>query len=126
MPKKRHHIAPELREQILKRVKEEGAPVSEAAKDHGISEAAIYRWLGQGAEGAPSWNEYAKLKRENKALLELVGELTLRMSSTLEQKWYRPELTDDGTKEKGSRILYFLFMSTRKIAGVSLWSFINL
>lgn len=82
MPRKTHRIARDVREQIIKRVKEEGVPVSQAAKDHGISEGAIYRWLGLGAEGAPSWGEFVKLKRENKALLELVGEVTLKLSES--------------------------------------------
>jgi transposase-like protein len=80
--KKNYRIAPELKEQILKRVKEEGATVSQAAKDHGIHETTIYNWLGAGAKSAPSWIEVTKLKRENKALLELVGEITLKLSES--------------------------------------------
>ena len=80
--KKHHRIAPELKEQILRRIKEEGIPVSQAAKDHGIHETTIYGWLGTGATGAPTWTEYAKLKRENKTLLELVGEITLKLSES--------------------------------------------
>lgn len=80
--KKHYRIAPELREQILKRVKEEGTSVSQAAKDHGIHETTIYGWLGAGAQGAPSWIEFAKLKRENKTLLELVGAVTLKLSES--------------------------------------------
>ena len=80
--KKSHRIAPDIREQILKRVKEEGVSVSLAAKDHGISEAAIYNWLGKGADHTPSWIEFVKLKRENKALLELVGTITLKLSES--------------------------------------------
>lgn len=82
MSKTSHSIAPDLKEQILKRVKEEGVPVALAAKDHGIHESTIYNWLGAGAQGAPSWTEYAKLKRENKALLELVGGITLKLSES--------------------------------------------
>ena len=51
--------------------------VSQAAKDHGVHETTIYDWLGKGAEGDASWTEIAQLRRENKALLELVGEITL-------------------------------------------------
>lgn len=80
--KKKYRIAPEIREQILKRIKEEGVPVSLAAKDAGIHETTIYGWLGTGAQGTPSWGEYAKLKRENKMLLELVGEITLKLSES--------------------------------------------
>lgn len=80
--KKHYRIAPEVKEQILKRIKEEGVSVAHAAKDHGVSEATIYTWLGAGASGAPSWAEIAKLRRENKALLELVGEITLKLSES--------------------------------------------
>ena len=82
MPKKQHRVAPEVKEQIIKRIKEEGISVAQAAEDHGISEAAIYRWLGKGAEGGPKWTEFLRLKRENRALLELVGEITLKLSET--------------------------------------------
>lgn len=80
--KKTHRIAPEVREQILRRVKEEGVSVEAAAKDAGIHNTTIYNWLGAGATAAPSWSEFAKLKRENKALLELVGEVTLKFSES--------------------------------------------
>ena len=80
--KKNYRIAPEIKEQILKRIKEEGVPIAQAAKDHGIHETTIYGWLGAGARSAPSWVEVTKLKRENKALLELVGEITLKLSES--------------------------------------------
>lgn len=82
MGKKHYRIAPELREQILKRVKGEGVSVSQAAKDHGIHETTIYGWLGTGAEGIPSWSEFAKIQKQNRELFALIGELTLRLSGT--------------------------------------------
>ncbi|HEY4496014.1 MAG TPA: transposase [Candidatus Paceibacterota bacterium] len=78
---KKYRIAPEIKEQILNRVKNEGVSVAQAAKDHGISNRTIYQWLGGNAE-APSYAELGKLRRENKALLELVGEMTLKLSET--------------------------------------------
>ena len=78
--KKNHRIAPDVREQILRRVKEEGLSVSQAAKEHGVSEATIYGWLGRGVKGTPSIGELVRLKRQNEELLALVGELTLQMS----------------------------------------------
>lgn len=86
MSTKTHSIAPDVKEQILKRVKQEGIPVALAAKDHGIHESTIYNWLGAGAQGTPSWAEYAKLKRENKILLELVGEITFKLSESQKKK----------------------------------------
>jgi len=80
--KKNHRIAPEVKEQIVKRIKEEGIPISQAAKEQGIHETRIYGWWGAGARNAPSGVEVAKLRRENKALLELVGEITLKLSES--------------------------------------------
>ena len=58
----------------------EGVPVAQAAEEHGIHESTIYGWMTQGATGAPSWSEFARIQKQNKELLELVGELTLRLS----------------------------------------------
>ena len=85
MPKKTHHIAPDVRKDILRRVKEEGIPVAQAAADHGIHESTIYNWLGAGASGTPSWSEFAKLKKERDELLRFVGELTVKLSSAQEK-----------------------------------------
>lgn len=78
--KKGYKVAKEVKDQILKRVKEEGVAVSQAAIDHGVSEAAIYRWLTKGVTGNPSWTEFARIKKENRGLLELVGSLTVKLS----------------------------------------------
>ena len=80
MNKKQHHIPSEVKADILKRVKEEGVSVSQAAKDHGLHESTIYNWLGKGASGNPSWSEFTRLQKQIKELLELVGELTLKLS----------------------------------------------
>ena len=78
--KKNYRIAPEVREQILKRIKEEGVSVAEAAKEHGVAEGTIYGWLGKGVRNAPTIGELVRLKRQNEELLALVGELTLKAS----------------------------------------------
>ena len=79
--KKKYRIAQEIKEQIIKRVKEEGVPVTQAAQEHGVSEAAIYHWLGKGAEAGSS-AEVLRLRRDKKTLLELVGEMTLKLSES--------------------------------------------
>lgn len=78
--KKQHRIAAEVKADIIRRVKEEGITVTQAAQDHGIHESTIYTWLGRGANGSPSWSEFSRLQRQNRELLELVGELTLKLS----------------------------------------------
>jgi len=80
MGKLNHRIAPDVKKDILKRVKEDGVPVAQAAKDHGIHETTIYGWLQQGVTSAPSWSEYAKLQKRVRELTEIIGELTIRLS----------------------------------------------
>lgn len=80
--KKGYRIPADVKADILRRVKEEGIPVAQAAKEHGIHEATIYGWMTKGATGAPSWSEFARIQKQNKEPLELVGELTLRLSNT--------------------------------------------
>lgn len=79
---KKYRISKEVKDQVLKRIKDEGVSVSGAAEEHGISTHTIYRWLTGGATGNPSWSEVARLKKENKGLLELVGEITMKLSAT--------------------------------------------
>lgn len=81
MSKLTHKIAPDVRADILRRVKDEGIPVAQAAQEHGLHASTIYNWLGAGVQGAPSWSDLAKLHKQNRGLLELVGELTLRLSA---------------------------------------------
>ncbi len=78
--KKGYRIAKEVKAEIIRRVKEEGVSVSEAAKDAGIHETTIYGWLGSGATSAPSWGEFSRLRKQNKELFEVVGELTVQLS----------------------------------------------
>ena len=80
MSKLTHRIAPEVKADILRRVKDEGIAVAQAAKDHGIHESTIYNWLGAGVKGAPSWSDIAKAHKQNRELMEIIGELTVRLS----------------------------------------------
>ena len=81
----KHRIAPEVRDQIINRIKNEGITVVQAAKDHGISEGTIYAWIAKKVDGV-SYSEIIKLKRENAQLLQLVGEITLKLSETQKKK----------------------------------------
>jgi len=73
-------IRPEARQQILDRVKLAEKPIPELAAEHGISPNVIYGWLSRQAAAPPSTLEIAKLKRENQALLELIGKIALELS----------------------------------------------
>lgn len=84
---KQHKISADVRADIIRRVKEEGVPVSQAATEHGVHESTIYNWLGGGAKGAPSWSEFARIRREKEELLKIVGELTVQLSVTQKKSW---------------------------------------
>lgn len=77
---KTHKVAREVKEQILNRIKNEGISISQAAEEHGLSTRTIYGWLRKKVDGFPVMSDVLKLKKENAALKELVGEITLKLS----------------------------------------------
>jgi len=83
---KTHRIAPDVKEQIINRIKSDGVTVAQAAKDHGVSEASIYTWLGAKTEGGPSTMEIVKLKKENEELLKMVGLLTMKLNESQKKR----------------------------------------
>jgi transposase-like protein len=83
---KKHRIAPDVKEQIINRIKNDGVSVAEAAKDHGISDQTIYGWIAKKVEGQPTISEIIRLKKENAQLLQLVGEITLKLSETQKKR----------------------------------------
>jgi transposase-like protein len=72
MPKK--GLTQEIKSEIIRKVKE-GKKVLDLAKEYGLSDKTIYRWIGGGAQGNEAL-EMSKLKRQNAELLRLVGQLT--------------------------------------------------
>ena len=54
MGKKAHRIVTDVKADIIRRIKEEGVPVAQTAKEHGIHETTIYGWMGTGIQTAPS------------------------------------------------------------------------
>lgn len=83
---KKHRTAPDVREQIINRIKNEGVTVVQAAKEHGVSEATIYGWISKKVAGQPTLSEIIRLKKENEQLLKLVGEITLKLSESQKKK----------------------------------------
>jgi len=81
-----HRITHDVREQIINRIKNEGVSIKQAAEEHGITDSAIYKWLGNKAEGSGNILELAKLRRENDELLKLVGLMTLKLSEAQKKK----------------------------------------
>lgn len=80
MPRGKFKVSPEVKQQILKRIKEEGVSVTQAAEEHGLSTQTIYGWIAKGVTAPPSVVELSRLKRENQTLHEIIGRLTVKLS----------------------------------------------
>lgn len=73
-------VPADVKRQILDRIKQGNASITQIAQEHGLSDKTIYRWLSNGATpSAPSWLEFNKLKRENATLKELLGRVMLEI-----------------------------------------------
>jgi transposase-like protein len=81
-------IAKEIREEILKRIKEEGAGVAQMCQEYGISDSAIYKWLDSSSKigNTNPQLELNRLKRENQDLRELVGQLVYEKEKKRKQQ----------------------------------------
>lgn len=54
-------------------------PVAQVAEEHGLKPRVIYQWIKRQVVAPPSILEVARLKRENQALKELIGEITMEL-----------------------------------------------
>jgi transposase-like protein len=80
MSQPKYRVPPEVKQQILEKVKEGKIPVPQIAEEHGIRPQAIYAWLGHGARRPSVELENLKLPRENQQLMEIIGKLTVELS----------------------------------------------
>lgn len=69
------YITKEIKEEIIKRIKDDGLKVSEAANQYGISDKTVYKWLRTGISGDNSAFEVIRLQRKIKELQGIIGEL---------------------------------------------------
>ena len=74
-------IAKEVKEEVLAKVKA-GEPAASVAQKFGISVKTIYGWLRWDTGKGGSWLDYAKLKRENQQLKEIIGVLSLEVAKS--------------------------------------------
>lgn len=73
------YISPEQRAQILSAIKDEGMSILDATKTYSVSEKTVRKWLRKQSRNAhTSSTEVERLKRENQALKELIGEIVLK------------------------------------------------
>jgi transposase-like protein len=75
MPRGIPTLNAEQKKTVLERIKEKGERVPDLAKEYGINPNIIYRILGNQTQGESLHLELAKLKRENEALLKIIGQL---------------------------------------------------
>jgi len=65
----------EQKEEVLKRIREKGERVPALAKEYGVASKTIYNMLRKSAQSPGALTELAKLKRENEALIKIIGQL---------------------------------------------------
>jgi transposase-like protein len=75
MPRGIPTLNAEQKKTVLERIKEKGERVPDLAKEYGINPNIIYRLLGNQTQGESLHLELAKAKRENEALLKIIGRL---------------------------------------------------
>lgn len=74
-------INKEVKDEILAKVKA-GEKVTVISSQYGVSDKTIYGWLRGKAINTVSFLEYAKLRKENQVLKEIVGVLTVELEKT--------------------------------------------
>lgn len=72
-------VSKDIKVEILGKIKQ-GIPVMELSKQYGVHFKTIYSWLRTTAVGSVSTIEHSKLQRENAALKEIIGMLSLELS----------------------------------------------
>lgn len=74
------YVSDDKKQEIIRKVRDEGKKVSELATEYGVSAKSIYTWLRDGVKGDNSALEIARLKRETEMLYGLLGKLTAEAS----------------------------------------------
>ncbi len=80
------HVPADVKEYVLKRVRESGKPVSEIAKEHGLPKSRIYMWL-KNKTGELADPQLLRLQKENQLLKQLVAELSLKIRENEKRGW---------------------------------------
>lgn len=71
------YYSKELKEEIVNKIRSEGITGIEAANRYGVNVKNIYRWLSQGIGGTGHGQilEINRLKKENKQLKQIIGQM---------------------------------------------------
>lgn len=72
---------PEVKTAILNDIQHNGFTIANASKKHKVNYKTIHNWIRTKSTGTSvSWPEYNRLKKENKQLKTIIGELALNLS----------------------------------------------
>lgn len=80
------NIPKDVKEYVLKKMKEGGKSVKDVALECGIGKTAIYKWLKEETTGSGDPQLY-KLQKENQLLKQLVAELSLKIRESEKRGW---------------------------------------
>lgn len=72
-------ISRDIRDQVLARVREGKDTVIEIAGQHGLKVNTVYGWLSRSVAGGSPLLQTARLKKENRYLKQIIGNLVLDM-----------------------------------------------
>jgi len=78
-------INKEVKDEILAKVKA-GEKVTLLSQQYGVSDKTIYGWLRGKTINTVSFLEYAKLRKENQVLKEIVGVLTVELEKSKKKR----------------------------------------
>jgi len=87
VPKKGVHVPKDVKDYVLKRVRESGKPVAEIASEHGIPKGRVYKWLRDETTGGSADPQLLRLQKENQLLKQLVAELSLKIRENEKRGW---------------------------------------
>ena len=69
-------VSKEVKDEILENIRS-GIPVGKISDQYGVSDKTIYNWLKKTVTEPVSLRELQKLRKENAALKEIIGILTI-------------------------------------------------
>ena len=84
--KKGVHIPTDVKDYILRKIKDGGKSVQDISKEHGVSKSAIYKMLRNETSGS-SDPQLLRLQKENQLLKQLVAELSLKIRENEKRGW---------------------------------------
>ncbi len=84
--KKGVRVPKDIKEYILKRVKEGSKTLKEVADEHGVSKQTLKQWI-KSETGNVSDSNLLKLQKENQILKQLVAELLLKIRESEKRGW---------------------------------------